>query len=374
MLVLANALVYTGGAFAPAAVVIDGERVAAIGDPPPGAPAIDLAGSYLVPGLIDLHFHGALGADVMDDDPGALDRIGAYQARHGTTAYLATTITADMPSLVSAVGRIAAHRPRPGAARVIGLHVEGPFISPAQKGCHRVAWMKSPLRADHDALAAAAGAPLHLTVAPELPGAADFIRGAVADGSTVSLGHSDARAAEVRRGLDAGATIFTHLFNAMRGLHHREPGVVGAALDSPAHVELICDGVHVAPDVVRIAYQLKGPDRLVLVTDAMSAAGLGDGTYSFGGTRVTVRDGVARTDEGNLASSTITLLDALRNLMRMTGASLAEALPTVTSNPARVLGMHDRLGAIAPGRAADLVALDRDLAIRAVFCGGRQVV
>lgn len=375
MLVLANARVYTGGGFTATDLTIDGELIAGLGPAPAGARALDLAGSYLVPGFIDLHFHGALGLDVMDPEADALDRIRDYQARHGTTAFLATTITAAMPDLVAAVERIAARARRPGAARVLGLHIEGPFINPAQKGCHRVDWMKSPTRGDHDLLlAAAGGTPLHFTVAPELDGAADFIRAARADGSTVSLGHSDARAAEVRRGLDAGAAIFTHLFNAMRGLHHREPGVVGAALDSPAHLELICDGVHVAPEVVRLVYQLAGPERLVLVTDAMAAAGLGDGEYRFAGHRVTVVDGVARTEEGNLASSTITLLDALRNLMRFTGASLAEALPTVTANPARVLGMSDRLGAIAPGRPADLVALGDDLAIRAVFCAGRQVV
>ncbi|HEU5058351.1 MAG TPA: N-acetylglucosamine-6-phosphate deacetylase [Kofleriaceae bacterium] len=376
MLLLRNAEVFTGGRFVAADLTIAGELVHAIGGPPPpDADVVDLAGCRLVPGFVDLHFHGAMGADVMDDDPAGLARICDYQARHGTTAFLATTITADMPALLAAVERIATAAAAPGAgARVVGLHIEGPFINPAQRGCHRVDWMKSPSLADHDALSAhAAGAPLHFTVAPELPGAAEFIRGVVARGSTVSLGHSDARAAEVRRGLDAGAGIFTHLFNAMRGLHHREPGVVGAALDSPAHVELICDGVHVAPEVVKLVYQLKGPGRLVLVTDAMAAAGMGDGTYRFAGERVTVTGGVARTDAGALASSTITLRDALANLMRFTGAPLAEALSTVTSTPARVLGMEDRLGAIAPGRAADLVALDGDLAIRAVFCRGRRV-
>ena len=375
MLALRNALVFTGGRFVASDLVIDGEHIAAIGPAPPGADALDLSGCRLVPGFVDLHFHGALGLDVMDDDPAALPGICRFLARHGTTAFLATTITAEMPALLAAVERIgrAAAGP-PDGARVAGVHVEGPFINPAQKGCHRVDWMRVPSLADRDALVAhAGGAPLHLTVAPELPGAAEFIRGAVAAGSTVSLGHSDARAAEVRRGLDAGAAIFTHLFNAMRGLHHREPGVVGAALDSPAHVELICDGVHVAPEVVKLVYQLKGPDRLVLVTDAMSATGLGDGTYRFGGLQVTVAGGIARTDDGALASSTITLRDALANLVRFTGAPLAEALPTVTSNPARVLGMEDRLGALAPGRVADVVALDDDLAIRAVFCRGQPV-
>lgn len=376
MRVLTNGLVFTGGRFTAADLVIDGERVSGIGrgPVPAGAEVVDLAGARVVPGFVDLHFHGALGHDVMDDDPAALDAICRYQARSGTTSFLATTITAGMPALLAAVERIAGHPAPSGGARVLGLHIEGPFINPAQKGCHRVDWMKAPEPADHQALRArAAGAPLHYTVAPELPGAAGFIAAAVADGATVSLGHSDARAREVERGLAAGAGIFTHLFNAMRGLHHREPGVVGAALDSDAHVELICDGIHVAPEVVKLAWRMKGADRVVLVSDAMAAAGLGDGAYSFGGQPVRVEGGVARNPDGQLASSTITLAAALKNLVRFTGAPLEEALPAVTSNPARVLGMADRVGAIAPGRAADLVVLDDHLEIRAVYCRGRPV-
>jgi N-acetylglucosamine-6-phosphate deacetylase len=391
MLLLTNALRFDDArGFVPGSVRVDGKRIVAVLDdvaPPrdasPGDDIIDLAGRRLIPGFVDLHFHGARGLDVMEADAAGLDAIRLYQAQHGTTSFLATTITSRMDNLLAAVERISSHAStatRDGAmpgvvgARIAGVHVEGPYINPKQKGCHRIEWMKEPDVADLEALSArAAGAKLRFTVAPELRGAPAFIEAATGAGSTVSLGHSDATAAQARSGLAAGAAAFTHLFNAMTGLHHREPGMVGAALASPAYVELICDGVHVQPEVVDLVYRCKRRDQILLVTDAMHAAGLGDDEYSFGGYRVVVKDGIARNEEGRLASSTITMLDAVRNMMRFTAATLEDVLPMATLNPARAIGLEGDIGSIRAGAAADLVVLGADLSIHAVLCGGEWV-
>jgi N-acetylglucosamine-6-phosphate deacetylase len=310
----------------------------------------------------------------MDADARRLDEVRLYQAEHGTTSFLATTITSRMPELLAAVERISSHEPAGAGARIAGLHIEGPYINPKQKGCHRIEWMKEPELSDYEGFRArAAGAKLHFTIAPELHGSTAFIAAATAAGSTISLGHSDATATQAVAGLGAGGTVFTHLFNAMTGLHHRELGMVGAALASSAFVELICDGVHVRPEVVDLVYRCKGKEQIVLVTDAMHAAGLGDGQYEFGGYRIVVKDGIARNEEGRLASSTISMLDALKNAMRFTGACLEDVIGMATRNPARVIGMEDRLGSLRPGAAADLVVLDDDLGIHAVLCSGRLV-
>jgi N-acetylglucosamine-6-phosphate deacetylase len=377
MLLVTNGRVFdeTRG-FVPGCVVVEGDRIAEVRDgPPPGAmgDVIDAGGRRVVPGFVDLHFHGARGIDVMDADARSLDELRRYQAQHGTTSFLATTITSRMPELLAAVERIASHAPDVPGARIAGLHIEGPYINPKQKGCHRIEWMKEPELSDYDELRArAAGARLHFTIAPELHGSIAFIAAATAAGSTISLGHSDATAAQAQAGLGAGGTVFTHLFNAMTGLHHREPGMVGAALASPAFVELICDGVHVRPEVVDLVYRCKGKEQMVLVTDAMHAAGLGDGEYEFGGYRVVVKDGTARNEEGRLASSTITMLDAVKNTMRFTGARLEDVIGMATRNPARVIGMEDRIGSLRAGAAADMVLLEEDLRIHAVLCGGRR--
>jgi N-acetylglucosamine-6-phosphate deacetylase len=339
-----------------------------------GAAAYDFADCVIVPGFIDLHFHGAVGFDLMTADAQGLHSICAYQARHGTTSFFATTLTSTMSELLGAVDRIARFRSAAGTAGIIGLHIEGPYINPAQKGCHRIDWMRSPDLKDWDLIRdAARDTHLHFTVAPELDGAKEFIRAIAAGSGTISLGHTEATSVQCRAAIDQGATAFTHLFNAMRSLHHRQPGPVDAALAGDAYVELICDGIHVAPEIVNLVYRVKGADRIILVTDSMHAAGCGDGSYRFGGHEVLVRDGVARNPDGTLASSTITLLAAVKNFMRFTGASLEEVISMVTTNPARAVGMEGRLGAIAPGRPADLVVLNGQLDLEAVFCRGELV-
>jgi N-acetylglucosamine-6-phosphate deacetylase len=378
MLLLKNGRVLDDAlGFVPRWVVVDGDRIVEVCDgPPPGVfdEVIDVAGQRVVPGFVDLHFHGARGIDVMAADAQRLDELRLYQAEHGTTSFLATTITSRMSELLAAVERISSHSSAGAGARIAGIHIEGPYINPKQKGCHRIEWMKEPELSDYEPFRArAAGGRLHFTIAPELRGSSAFIAAATDAGATVSLGHSDATAAQALGGLHAGGTVFTHLFNAMTGLHHREPGMVGAALTSSAFVELICDGIHVRPEAVDLVYRCKGKDQIVLVTDAMHAAGLGDGDYEFGGYRVSVKDGVARNEEGRLASSTITMLDAVRNAMRFTGARLEEVIAMATRNPARVIGMEGRLGSLRPGAAADLVVLDDQLEIDVVLCGGRRV-
>lgn len=377
MVSLRNAQVLLQGGIERQDVLLDGATIRDIVAPESDrvcGPVYDFTDCIIVPGFIDLHFHGAAGFDLMSADAQGLHSICAYQARHGTTSFFATTLTSTMPELLGAVDRLSRFRPARRTASIAGLHIEGPYINPTQKGCHRVDWMRSPDLKDWGFIREAArDARLHFTIAPELEGAAAFIRAITAEAGTVSLGHTEASAVQCRAALDQGATVFTHLFNAMRSLHHRQPGPVDAALAGDAYVELICDGIHVAPDIVNLVYRVKGADRIILITDAMHAAGCGDGAYQFGGYDVVVRDGIARNSDGALASSTITLLDAVKNFMRFTGASLEEVVPMVTTNPARAVGMEQCLGAIAPGRQADLVVLNAQSDLEAVFCRGELV-
>ena len=341
-------------------LVADG-KIAGLGQGQPpviaDAQAIELNGCALVPGLIDLHVHGAMGRDAMEPDPQALVVMARYYAQHGVTAFLASTITASREAIGVALANIGAVMQQDtGGAQLLGAHLEGPFIDTERRGAHDIAQIRLASCNEYEAYLRTEVIKL-LTVAPEYPENLQLITSAVERGITVALGHSRASYEQVCQAVVLGARQVTHLFNGMEPLHHRQPGMVGAALTQPALCcELIADLVHVAAPVLQLAFRAKGTDGIVLVTDVMSGAGMPDGAYLLGGETVTVRDGVARTASGALAGSTLTLERGLSNMMHACQLTLAEALPVVTANPARQLGL-DHKGRIACGCDADLVVL-----------------
>jgi N-acetylglucosamine-6-phosphate deacetylase len=353
------------------------DRIAAVGSGPPrktGAPVVALPeGAILVPGFVDLHVHGGGGAQV-GPDPDAIAEVARFHARHGTTALLATTVPASEAALtqtVRAVAVTAGDTPR-GRARVLGSHLEGPFVSPARPGALEVRHLRAPDRAELGRLLdAGKGTVRTIVVAPELPGALDLIAAAAGAGVLVALGHTDATYAEALAGIEHGARVATHLFNAMRPLHHREPGVIGAALaDARVTAELIADGVHVHPAALALAHAAKGARGLALVTDAMQAAGLADGDYALGDQAIVVAGGEARTAAGALAGSTLTMDRAVRVAVEEAGIPLADALTMASATPAALLGLGDT-GRIAPGARADLVVLDAQLRAIGTMVGGQ---
>jgi len=321
------------------------------------AQEIELNGAALVPGLIDLHVHGALGRDAMEPDPQALVVMAGYYAQHGVTAFLASTITASREAIGVALANIGAViQQDTGGAQLLGAHLEGPFIDAERRGAHDITQIRLASTDEYEAYLRTGVIKL-LTVAPEYPENQQLITSAVKHGITVALGHSRASYEQVCQAVVLGARQVTHLFNGMEPLHHRQPGMVGAALTQPALCcELIADLVHVSAPVLQLALRAKGTDGIVLVTDAMSGAGMPDGAYLLGGETVTVRAGMARIASGALAGSTLTLERGLSNMMRACQLTLAEALPMATANPARQLGL-DRKGRIACGCDADLVVL-----------------
>jgi N-acetylglucosamine-6-phosphate deacetylase len=336
------------------------------------------AGRFIVaPGFIDLHIHGAAGRDVMEATAEALDAISAFLARHGTTAFVPTTVSAGSKTTtecVSALAELLKRREWPGAFP-LGIHLEGPFINPEKRGTHRAEDIVRPeLPTFRNWLERAQGKLLILTLAPELPGAIEVLREARSRGILVGIGHSDATYAEAQAAIAAGATHGVHLFNAMRALAHRDPGIVAAVLASDStYAELIADGVHLDPVIVRLTAQWKAVDRLLLITDATSATGMPDGDYRLGTMQVHVEGGVSRDSEGRLAGSTLTQDVALRNLLRWTGWSLAEALRAVTLNPARLLHCEERKGFLREGADADLVVLTTDCQVVQTIVGGQTV-
>ncbi len=353
-----------------AALLVEDGIIAAVGNRsavtiPPQARVFDFGDVLLAPGFIDIHIHGAAGHDVMEGSDASLAPIEQWMARHGVTSYCPTTVTApidttlhSLEALGSAVKRAANGHSDVTRARPLGVHLEGPFLSHAKRGVHPPALLQPPSRELFDRMWQAADGQVRvLTIAPELEGALDLIREAGARGVCVSLGHSDAALQQAQAGVVAGARHATHTFNAMRSLDHREPGLLGAVLTDPRiTADIIVDGIHVDPVVVDLFVRAKGVDGAVLITDAISATGMPDGTYLLGGLEVRVRDGRCESN-GRLAGSVLTLDRALRNTMKFARVSLQSAIRMATVNPARVLGIESRKGSLVVGADADLVVL-----------------
>ena len=353
-------------------LLVEDGRIAAVGsvrDPgalPPAAEVVDLGDATLVPGFIDLHGHGA-GGHAYDDGGDELRAALAAHRAHGTTRSVVSLVTNPLAVLrehLAEVARLAAEDPL-----VLGAHLEGPFLAHEHRGAHNPEFLRRPDDAAVDGLLEAAGGALRqVTVAPELPGALDAIERFTRAGVTVAVGHTDASMELARAGFDAGARILTHTFNAMPGIHHREPGPVVAAIDDErVTLELVLDGHHVHPQVAEMLFAA-APGRVALITDSMAAAGSADGDYRLGSLNVTVRDGLAvLSGTSTIAGSTLTQDAALRCAVRQAGRSLPEAVAALTAVPARALGLGGELGLLAPGYAADVVALDPDLRVQRVL-------
>jgi N-acetylglucosamine-6-phosphate deacetylase len=347
---------------------------------PAKASRYDAATLTVAPGFIDVHIHGAGGHDVMEGTPEALDAVARTVARHGTTSLVATTVTAGAEETCRAVAGIAnwmksqaaalrdGDKPR---AEILGIHFEGPFISPQRRGVHPPEWIVPPsVNLLRTFAAAAEGAGRILTLAPELPEAMELIVAAREAGLVVSMGHTDASYAEAISAIQCGARHAAHVFNAMRPFEHRETGVIGAVLTSPdVTAELIADGVHVQAAAMRLLLSAKGSRNVILVSDGTAATGMPDGTYRLGTFDVTVLGGVCRNAERKLAGSTLTLDRALRNMVAL-DVKLADALAMLTANPARLLGLEGRKGTLVAGADADLVLLDAGLAVAGVMTRG----
>jgi N-acetylglucosamine-6-phosphate deacetylase len=365
-------------------IIVEGSRIVAVGHRdeiriPSGARDYLAPDLTAVPGFVDLHIHGAGGHDFMEADGGALDRITSTVARHGTTSLVATTVTAPVEETCRSLEGIAHYirsheNPSPTGnfgAEILGIHLEGPFISPARRGVHLEQSIATPsVEVLNQFSKASDGLLKILTLAPELPGAMELIEFATAAGIVVGMGHTDANYDQARAAIRAGARHAVHTYNAMRPFSHRDPGILGAVMTDPeVTAEVIADGVHVAVAAVQVLMGTKGFDTVVLVSDGIAATGMRDGTYRLGNFEVNVRDGVARNAEGKLAGSTLALDRAVRNVVAW-GVPLLDAIRMVTVLPARRLSLAGKKGVIAPGADADIVLLTADLRIAGVMTRG----
>lgn len=345
----------------------------AAGDAIAAEEVIDAGGRYVAPGFLNVHIHGCKGSDTMDATQEALGAMQAFLPRTGVTAFLPTTMTCAWQEIAAALTavRTAMQTPRVGA-QVLGAHMEGPFISPAKKGSQAE---ENILRADYARLAPFADVVRIVTLAPEeLPEGSDFLARCRAAGIHVSIGHTAADYETARRAvLMGGAHRFTHLYDAMQGFHHRAPGTLGAAFDTDAYVELIADNVHACPMAQRLAYRVKGKDRVILITDALRACGLGDGPSELGGQRVFVQGERATLADGTIAGSVATMNRCLRLFLENTGASVADAVAMVTKNPAEDLGIYGERGSLTPGKRADITIFDEQIAVYDTIIGGRRL-
>jgi N-acetylglucosamine-6-phosphate deacetylase len=347
---------------------------------PVEAREITAADKTAIPGFLDVHIHGAGGRDVMEGSAEALRGVTKTVARHGTTSFVATTVTASPEDTVRSVEGIARyisqqHETDQPRAEVLGIHFEGPFLSPARRGVHPPEWLKLPSAELLDRfLQAAAGNAQILTIAPELLGAMPCIDAARNAGMVVAVGHTDATYEQTRAAIAHGVRHAVHVYNAMRPFSHRDSGVIGAVLTSPeVSAELIADGVHVDETAMKVLLQAKGPQHMILISDGISATGMPDGKYMLGKLEVTVSGGICRNSEGKLAGSTLTLDRALRNIVAL-GIPLADAVRMLTLNPASLLGIEFKKGALRVGADADIVLLDEELRLANVWVRGAAVV
>lgn len=356
-------------------VALEGDRIVAAGsgrEAPDVGAVVDLGDVTLVPGFVDLHGHGA-GGHAYDDGGAELEAALAVHRVHGTTRSVVSMVTNPLAELRERLAEVAALAARDPL--VLGSHLEGPFLARERRGAHNPDFLREPDAATVDELLAAAQGTLRqLTIAPELPGALEAVERLAAAGVAVAVGHTEATLDQTRAAFAAGARILTHVFNAMPGIHHREPGPVVAGIDDPrVTLELVLDGHHVHPDVAELLFRA-APDRVALITDSMAAAASDDGDYRLGSLNVSVRDGLAvLSGTSTIAGSTLTQDAALRNAVGMASVPLPQAVASLTAIPARALGLGDELGRLAPGYAADVVALDADLRVQRVWAAGAEL-
>ncbi len=371
-LLLKNGLIYTQDRFVPGDLLIEDGKIAALGMLSDTCAQVELGGKRVVPGFLDMHTHGGANIDVNAASAEDFHTIGKFFAANGTTGWLCSILTDTPEQTLHCIGQAKKAMAAPiDGAQLLGIHLEGPFLAPEYKG----AMPEHLLRTGDAGLfrryqQAAGGAIRYMTVSPEVPGVVEMI-GQIAGEVVVGIGHSGADYETAVAAIEAGARTATHTFNAMGLFHQHRPAIMGAVLEKDVYCEAICDGRHLHPGTVRMLLACKGYDRVIAVTDSIQAAGLPDGLYKLGVNDVIVEDGDAKLkDSGVRAGSTLTTGQALRNLLRFTGAPLEQVLPLLTRNPAALLGLEDRKGTIAPGMDADLVVLDQDLQIhRTYVCG-----
>lgn len=371
-LLFTNGRVYRDGQFRREDVLAEDGKLSFPSVPPEGCRVVDLKGAMLVPGFLDLHTHGGDNVDVNAATAEDFAQISRFFARNGTTGWLCSILTDTEEQTLWSIGQAREAMAAPIAgARLLGIHLEGPFLSPEYKG----AMPEHLLRKGDAALfrryqQAAGGTVRYLTVAPEVEGVVDMIR-EISGEVAVAIGHSGADYETAIRAIDAGARACTHTFNAMGLFHQHRPSIMGAVLERPVYCEAICDGRHLHPGTVRMLLACKGWDRVTAVTDSIQAAGLPDGRYKLGVNDVVVEDGDAKlASNGVRAGSTLTTGQALKNLTAFTGQPVERVLPLLTLNPARLIGMEERKGSIAPGKDADLVVLDDQLNVKQTYVSG----
>lgn len=369
-----NGNIFYKGQFIQGSFRVEGENFTEVLDYVPDEAGVDLEGAYVIPGLVDVHNHGNSGADFSDGDYEGLVSIARHWAKCGVTSFAPASMTLPYEVLEKAFATAAKLREEKpaGCARIMGIQMEGPFFSEKKKGAQNGAYLKNPDFAAFKKLFDGCGGMVTIAdLAPELPGSVEFVQEA-SKLCTVSVAHTDASYEDAKAAFDAGATHLTHLYNAMPAIHHRKPGVIGAASENEnVQAELICDGLHAHPSAVRMAFKMFS-GRICIVSDALRCCGMPDGQYELGGQEVFLSGGIAKLSDGTIAGAATNLYDGMRNAVKF-GISKEEAIVSATLNPAKALGCADKIGSIEAGKRADFVICDEELNRKQVFIAGVQV-
>ena len=338
-----------------------------------GGAQIQAKGNFLCPGFIDIHFHGALGKDTMDAEMASLQVLSNYCAQHGVTSFYPTTWAARPEDIMLAISSVKENQTRLTGAQVLGMHLEGPYLNAKFKGAQLQSMIRNPIKKEYYEWFDSGVVKL-ITCAPEIADGMEFVQEAVKKGIRISIGHSGATYDQVIEAADRGASQATHLFNGMQGMHHRDPGTAGGILDEDRiYAQVICDGVHVHPAMVRFAVRIKSISKIILITDLIRGAGLADGDYEHKGQKISVRNGIAYAPEGGLSGSTLSMDMAIRNAMQFTGKSISEIIAMATLTPATSMGISNMKGLVKVGYDADLVLMNKDWSVERTIVNGKIV-